>query len=229
MTRPRGRGSRRFWTAADDAVIRRDYPQQSTGDVARQLGRSVSAVYARAMSLQIGKSAAYLASPAACRMRRGDNIGAAFRFQPGQTPANKGLRRPGWGPGRMKATQFRKGTRQGLAARLYKPIGTERISKDGYLQRKVNDDLPLQARWRMVHLLLWEAEHGPIPKGYALSFLNGDRTDIRLDNLECIPRAELMKRNSVHNLPPPLVETIQLLGAVTRLIRRRARGQEQNQ
>jgi hypothetical protein len=90
------------------------------------------------------KSEAYLASPAACRLRRGDNIGAPYRFTKGHVPANKGLRRPGWGPGRMKETQFRKGERQGRAVKLYKPIGTERVSKDGYTERKINDGLPLQ-------------------------------------------------------------------------------------
>jgi hypothetical protein len=121
----------------------------------------------------------------------------------------------------MKEAWFKKGVRQGVAVRLYKPIGTERVAKDGYLQRKVNDDLPLQARWRAVHVLLWEAAHGPVPKGHAIAFRNGDKRDIRLDNLQCISRRELMARNSVHNLPKPLAETIQLLGALNHVIRQR--------
>lgn len=179
--------------------------------------------------LGVKKSAAYLASPEACRLRRGDNVGAAYRFTPGHVPANKGLRRPGWFRGRMKETQFRKGERRGAAVELWKPIGTERISKDGYLERKVNDDLPRQRRWRAVHLLLWESTHGPVPKGHAIAFKNGDRTDIRLDNLECISRRELMSRNTVHNLPKPLAGAVQLLGALNRQIRRRAHGSEQDQ
>lgn len=127
----------------------------------------------------------------------------------------------------MKETQFKKGVRGGVAVRLYKPIGTERISKDGYRERKTNDNLPLQARWRAVHLLLWEATHGLVPDGHALAFLNGDKRDIRLDNLECISRAELMARNSVHNLPKPLAATIQLLGALNRQIRRKTRSHEE--
>jgi hypothetical protein len=142
-------------------------------------------------------------------------------------PANKGLRRPGWAPGRMKETQFKKGERRGVAVRLYRPIGTERISKDGYLERKVNDDLPLQRWWRAVHLLVWEAAHGRVPKGHAIVFRNGDKRDIRLDNLQCISRRELMARNTVHNLPKPLAETIQLLGALNRQIRRRTRVHEE--
>jgi len=123
----------------------------------------------------------------------------------------------------MRETQFKKGVRQGVAVRLYKPIGTERISKDGYLERKVNDNLPLQARWRSVHLLVWEAANGPLPKGHAIAFKNGDKRDIRLDNLECITRAQLMLRNTIHNLPTPLAQTIQVLGALRRKINRKAR------
>jgi len=223
----RFRAGKRLWEAADDALVVARYPHEPTSTIARELRRSVQAVFVRAAVLGLTKSAEYLASPDACRLRRGDNVGAAFRFKKGHVPANKGLRRPGWAPGRMKQTQFKKGERRGVAVRLYQPIGTERISKDGYLERKINDDLPLQARWRAVHLLLWEATHGPVPKGHAIAFRNGDKRDIRLDNLECISRVELMARNSVHNLPKPLVETIQLLGALNRQIRRRRSHEEQ--
>lgn len=204
-------------------MLRELYPDTPTAHVARRLRRTVAATYGRADKLGLNKSAEYLASPAACRLRRGDNPGVAFRFPKGHVPANKGLRRPGWGPGRMKETQFKKGVRRGVAVRLYKPIGTERISKDGYLERKVNDGLPLQARWRAVHLVVWEAAHGPLPRGHAIAFKNGDKRDIRLDNLECITRAELMARNTVHNLPKPLAQTVQLLGALRRKINRKAR------
>jgi hypothetical protein len=123
----------------------------------------------------------------------------------------------------MRETQFKKGVRQGVAVRLYKPIGTERISKDGYLERKINDELPPQRRWRAVHLVVWEAAHGPLPKGHVIVFKNGNKRDIRLENLECISRAALMVRNSVHNLPKPLAQAVQLLGALRRKINRKAR------
>jgi hypothetical protein len=223
----RFRAGKRLWNPEDDALLVSRYPHQSTRTLARELRRSLTAVYGRARKLGLAKSAEYLAGPDACRLRRGDNVGAPFRFPKGHVPANKGLRRPGWGPGRMKETQFKRGERRGVAVRLYKPIGTERVSKDGYAERKVNDDLPLQARWRFVHLLVWEAAHGPLPKGHAIAFKNGDRLDIRLENLECISRRELMARNTVHNLPKPLAETIRLLGALNRQIRRRGRAHEE--
>jgi hypothetical protein len=198
------------------------YPHEPTPTVARELRRTVESVYARADKLGLKKSAAYLSSPHACRLRRGDNVGARFRYRKGHVPANKGLRRPGWGPGRMKEHQFREGMRSGRAASLYMPIGSTRLI-DGYVYQKISDipNVPYTVNWKPQHHLLWAAAHGPVPPGHALAFKNGDRTDVRLDNLECIPRRELMLRNTVHNYPKPLAETIQLLGALTNRIRRR--------
>lgn len=189
----------------------------------------MAATYSRARSLGLAKSAAYLKGPNSGRLSAGARvrIGARTRFPKGHVPANKGLRRPGWFRGRMRETQFKRGERRGVAARLYKPIGTERVSKDGYLERKINDGLPLQRRWRPAHLVLWESVHGPIPRGHALAFCNGDKTDIRLDNLELITRRALMARNTVHTLPKPLALTIQLMGALNRQIRKRTHDAEE--
>jgi hypothetical protein len=228
VSEPRYRAGKRLWSAEDDERMRREFPDTPTAELARRLARTATAVSARADKLGLHKSEAYLASPAACRLRRDNTGGIPYRFKKGQAPANKGLRRPGWHRGRMRETQFKRGVRQGVAVKLWKPIGTERISKDGYLERKVNNDLPLQARWRAVHLILWESVNGPLPKGYAVTFVNGDKADIRLDNLSLISRRELMARNTVHNLPKPLVETIQLLGALNRKIRSRDAHQKQD-
>lgn len=110
---PRGFcAGRRTWTVAEDAVIRRRYANEPTEAVARDLGRSVGSTYQRAYAMGLKKSADYLATPAACRLHFGDdNPGKSYRYPKGHVPANKGLRRPGWGPGRMKATQFKAGTR----------------------------------------------------------------------------------------------------------------------
>ena len=185
---------RKRWRPRDDALLRKRYPNTPTADVAERLGRSPLSVYQRADKLGLRKSEAYLASPAACRLRRGDNVGAKHRFQKGHVPANKGLRRPGWAPGRLRETQFKKGVRQGVAVKLYKPIGTERVSKDGYLERKIHDGMPLQSRWRPVHRIRWEEVNGPVPKGMALKCL-GDKRNTDPSNWECVPRGLLPRLN----------------------------------
>lgn len=160
MTRQAGqagdryRAGKRLWSVEDDATLTSRYPHEPTAALARELRRSVNAIYARADILGLNKSAAYLASPDACRLRRGDNVGAPTRFKKGQVPLNKGLRRPGWGPGRMKQTQFVKGARNGVAARRWMPVGSTRLV-DGYVYRKVADtpSVPWTKNWTPDHVL----------------------------------------------------------------------------
>jgi hypothetical protein len=227
MTKSRGiRPARLAWSEEQLAMLRERYPNERTSAIATAIGRPIKSVYSKAQSLGMKKSVEFLASPEACRLRRGDSIGAEYRFKPGQTPSNKGLRRPGWAPGRMAETQFKPGHRGGKAAALYQPIGTERISKDGYRERKINDDMPLQRRWRAVHILTWEAVHGPLPQGHALVFRDGDKTNVAIGNLELISRADLMRRNTRHNLPKELSDLIQLRGALNRAINHRTKNEQ---
>lgn len=217
---------RKPWTDAELAILRGRFSNEPTAVVANALGRSYSPVAKKAASLGITKSEAFYASDLSGRVKRGKQCPAmrATQFKPGQTPANKGTRRPGWAPGRMADTQFRKGERRGVAVSLYQPIGTERVSKDGYLERKINDDMPLQRRWRAVHLIEWESVNGPMPPGHCLCFRDGDKNNRSLDNLELITRAERMRRNSYHtNYPKEVAQLIQLKGALTAKINRRSR------
>jgi hypothetical protein len=207
---------KRAWTAKEDKALRGIYPRVSTSKLARQLDRSESSVYMRAYVLGIRKSAEYLASPDAFRFRRGYHAGWEHRFKKGQTPANKGLRRRGWGPGRMKETQFKKGT----MPHNTRPVGSERVCKDGYLERKVAETGYIRNDWRSVHVLTWEEANGPVPKGHAVVFKDGNKKRIALENLELVSRAELMARNTVHRLPKEIALAIQLTGALNRQIRK---------
>lgn len=210
--------NRKRWTAADRRLLRKLYPDLPTVDVARRMGRSVPAIYGRAQILGLRKSQAYLASPAACRLRRGDNVGAACRFQKGHVPANKGLRRPGWAPGRMADTQFKKGQFPVNRDPDFYVLGALRVNSDGYIDMRISF-APGSTGWRGLHLILWEDAHGAIPKGHCLRFRDGDALNVELDNLELIPRADNMRRNSIHNLPEPLRKTINVLGQLKRRIR----------
>ena len=210
------------WTADEDAILRREYPIRRTEDVCALLtNRNIGSVYYRAYrELGLRKSPEFFADVSSGRIQRGQRLNPDGMFRKGQAPANKGLRRPGWGTERMKATQFKKGERHGVACERYVPIGTERVSEDGYRKRKISDGRPFNRRWRFVHLLVWEAAHGPVPKGHAVTFVNGNKQDVRLENLQLVTRAELMRRNTIHNYPAPIPQLVQLRGALTRKIRR---------
>lgn len=214
------RAGKRLWTRSEDAKLRREYPHTSTKQLARKLRRTLSAVYGRVDKLGLAKDSDYQLRQLRCLGKRLQTSGAPHRYPKGHVPANKGLRRPGWAPGRMRETQFKKGE----VSFKWKPVGATRTI-DGYLYVKTSDirNVTWRRNWRLVHVVLWEGRHGRIPARHALTFVNGDRADIRLENLELISRRELMARNTVHNLPKPLAEVIQLKGAVQRQINKRSR------
>lgn len=144
--------------------------------------------------------------------------GRTGRFEKGNTPHNKGKK--GWAAGGNSIkTRFRKGNRP----QTWVPIGSERITKDGILQRKISDTGYPQRDWKSAHALLWEQHHGPIPKGHIVRFRNGDKSDIRIENLELVSRAENMRRNSIHNLPEALADVIRIKGVLNRRINERTR------
>lgn len=208
---------RRYWHPAEWAQLAAQYPHMKTAVIAAMLDRSRSTVYQAAQRLGLTKSPEFYASPASGRTTGRQGIGS--RFVKGQVSWNKGTHFNAGG--RSVLTRFQPGVRQGVAVKLYKPIGTLRVTKDGYLSRKVNDGMPLQARWRLEHLIVWEAANGPLPKGHAVTFRNGDRKDVRLDNLELVTRRELLARNWHRRYPKAIRQIVQLRGAITRQINKR--------
>jgi hypothetical protein len=222
----------RFWTPAELAVVRTRYPDEQAATIARDMGRPIGQVYQCAARLGLRKSDAFNASDRSGRVRHGKQNEAmrATQFKPGQVPANKGLRRPGWAPGRMAATQFKKGAMSGAAQHNYVPIGTERITRDGALERKVTDDPSLYParRWNPVARIVWEAANGPVPPGHAVAFRAGRTTTnsarITLDAVELVSRAELMRRNSyLTRYPKEVADVIRLRGALNRKISNRSK------
>lgn len=219
----------RPWPALELEILRVVYPHHSTAKIAAAFGRSASSVNGAADKLGLHKSAEYLASADACRLRRGDNVGAAYRFKKGHVTWNKGKKLPGWTRGRMAETQFKKGQRTGAAARNWFPVGTIRKDREGFLRIKVRESLPTDRYhgfgnteiWPLLNRQIWQQHHGPIPAGHIVAFKDGDRANCDIANLELMSQAEMMRRNTIHRLPEQLVSVIMLNGALKRKIRRR--------
>lgn len=106
-------------------------------------------------------------------------------FEKGHVPYNKGMKR-GSLPG-MVATQFK----EGHVPHNHKPVGSERDSRNGYIERKIAEP----KTWRAVHVLNWEAVHGPVPKGYVVIFKDRNRLNSDISNLLLVSRAELARMN----------------------------------
>lgn len=214
--------TKRPWTAAETHLLTTLYPDTPTKDIAKQLSRTDRQIYSKASALGIKKSEAYLASPHACRLLRGDNVGVNTRFKPGVKPWNKGKPHPS--RGRSAETQFKKGEMTGAAQHNYVPIGSTRITKYGSLERKTTDDPDMYParRWRPVAHLVWEAANGPIPDKHVVRFKPGAHTtiesEITIDRLECISLAENMRRNTMHRYPKEIVDAIRSRGVLNRRI-----------
>jgi hypothetical protein len=217
------------WTAEQLDTLHSLYANYSTEDVATVLGRDARSVYQKANSLGLKKSAKYLASPAAGRWD--GKRGGATRFHKGQAAWNKGVKGVVGVQEACRATQFKRG-RPAHEARNYVAIGSLRITKDGYLERKMTDD-PAMAparRWVAVHRLVWIEAHGAVPAGHVVVFKQGMKTtepeEITLDKVECISLAENMKRNTLHRYPKEVATLIQLRGVLNRQINKGIRNGE---
>jgi hypothetical protein len=113
------------------------------------------------------------------------NTGLDGRFKPGHKPFNKGKKK--WWVG-GEDTQFPEGHRP----HNYRPVGTERVNGDDYVDIKIADP----NKWRSKHLLVWEQHHGrPLPKGCAVIFGDGNRRNFDPDNLILVSRGQLAVLN----------------------------------
>lgn len=199
---------RRKWTKNEIRLLRKLYPHRQTVDVAIALNRPVGPVYQAAAKQGLRKSAKYLASPDAHRF---DGLkGMGSRFTKGQKAWNEGLR------GYMGAnrTSFKKG----IKVWNHKPVGSERVNVDGYIEIKTAEP----RTWRSKHVVVWEKRHGKVKRGWCVVFKNRNKLNCDLKNMELISREENMRRNTYHRYPKEIARLIQLRGALQRQINKRS-------
>ena len=192
------------WKEYEDQVMRSLYANTSNAQLAVLLDRSVSSIKNRSNILGIKKSEPYML-----------RVASETRFSRGLVPWNKGRKFPS--SGRSHETQFQKGQKP----HNWVPIGSERITKDGYLQRKMTDTGSSLKDFVPVHHLVWiEHTSQPVPKGHALTFKDGNKRNLDPNNLELLSRADLMRRNSVQTLPPEIKAQVHLIAGFNRRLRR---------
>ena len=92
------------------------------------------------------------------------------------------------------------GTRRGGRPRL--PVGTERVSKDGYVIIKVRekaDKAMSKDNWMLKHVWVWEQANGEkLPKDHMVMFADRDRRNFDPDNLVAVPRSLMGVINAMH-------------------------------
>jgi len=115
------------------------------------------------------------------------NSGLSGKFRKGQAPHNKGKKMPKEVYEKVKHTMFAKGN----VPPNHRPVGSERISKDGYIEVKVAEP----NKWRLKQRVVYEEAKGKIPEGCPIIFLDGNKRNFDIDNLRCITRSELLYLN----------------------------------
>jgi len=82
---------------------------------------------------------------------------------------------------------------------MYIPVGTERIVGSSIVHVKISmrrikggvHPSRYSGTWKRKHHLVWEQHYGPIPKGYKVIFLDGNKFNFEIDNLELATANEI--------------------------------------
>lgn len=184
------------WTCRQISYLKNHYADTPMEILVEKTKHKVYSVYNKAGSLGLKRSDEYRRSQGYILAEHPKSV--ATRFKKGSVPPNKGknedqFRSPEANE-RCKATQFKKGHTPANA----KPVGYERVCKeDGYVYIKVDgvNKMVLKHRW------LWEQANGPIPKGYNITFKDGNRQNCELSNLVLMSRADCARKRSQDETP----------------------------
>ena len=150
------------------------------------------------------------------------NTGRNGRFVKGQVSPIKGMK---MGKHKNGIGLFRKGH----TPKNHRPVGSERITVDGYVEIKTAEP----KTWRFKHVVVWEAENGPVPIGHKIVFLDSNRMNIDIKNLRMISNKvhARMCQNRLFSTDPEITEAgihIAELMAATGDAKRRNKGEKKH-
>lgn len=169
------------------------YPTCDTSEVANMLGRTRRACMMKACELGIRKT------------REGKRTWTAHV----QLPSTWGF---GKDPGRYN---------RGKPSPNRQPIGSEFVSSKREIYIKVACTGKKNRDWRRKAHVVWERHHGTIPDGGVITFADGDSLNCEPENLRISSKTDIMQHNSIHNLPPEIVQLYRAKGQIIRAINRR--------
>ena len=180
--------------------MREKYATTPNNQLSALLGRKPGTIDRRAAKLGICKDKDWVKATSRESILK---AGSGTRFTKGQKSWNEGTK----GVMKPNSGNFPKGntphnTRQDGDLSARRDSKTKRY----YLHRRVAVGV-----WRMEHVLIWEATHGPVPKGMVIAFKDGNTAHLKIENLELVSRGDLMRRNTIHRLPEDLKEFIRQL------------------
>jgi hypothetical protein len=191
----------RTWTLEEDSILREKYADSYTQDLLKLLpGRTISSITGHASVLGIKKSDFFHASGMGGRISNVNDIGVATRFPKNMPGWNKGKKQSDYmSPEKIektKATRFKKGSDPHNTV----PIGTERVSKDGYIEIKIRHLKNGEANNKNFvskHRMIYEKNFGPIPENCNVEFIDGNKRNFEPSNYILRTKTENFLKNTM--------------------------------
>lgn len=157
-----------------------------------QAGISRKELCAR-MAREIGEEYPVLLVKGYCCRQKLQNGLHGGRFEKGHVPYNKG--KPTLCHENIRKHCYAKGNRPHNTL----PVGSVVKDKQGYWKIKTGEP----RRWEYLNRLLWRERYGEIPEGHSILFLDGDKNHLKIENLCCVSRAELVRINQNRVMEKP--------------------------
>ena len=138
--------------------------------------------------------------------------GLTGQFKKGNVAHNKGKKQIEYmsqeSIERTKKTRFKKGNKP----KNYRPIGSERITKDGYIEVKVADP----NKWETKNKIIYKQYFGDIPKGHKVIYADGNKLNNDINNLILVSDNEelIMNRHKLRTENIELTKTGYLIAKV---------------
>ena len=174
--------------------------------------------------LGLHKTREWIAERARLRSSDPNHGGRATRFKVGGVSPNKGRKIEEWMSPEGIANSIKGRFKKGRPSQNIRPVGSERVNVDGYIEIKIAEP----SKWRQKQRVVWEAEHGPVPDGYMVSFIDGNKQNCELSNLRLMTRADNLRRVSLNNYPDEVREIIHMRAVLKRHINTQKRKRDGN-
>jgi hypothetical protein len=200
------------YTQQDDDFLRSNYLTMPAKRMSAALGRCEGSAIQRmrVLRLVVPKEIA-------------ENFKQQSQFKKGGISSNKGKKQSEY----MSAAAIK----NSLKTRFKKGQRPHNTLFDGKITVRKNKSISGEIRmykwvriskrkWTRLHLLKWEKKHGPVPPGYIIVFKDKDTMNVKLSNLEMITLAENMRRNTIHNYPPELKQSLRIVSKLKRKIKK---------
>ena len=119
------------------------------------------------------------------------NSGLTGQFKKGNVPHNKDKKQVEYmsqeAIEKTKETRFKKGNKP----KNYRPVGSERITKDGYIEVKVADP----NKWETKNKIIYKQYFGDIPEGHKIIYADGNKLNNDINNLILVSNNEELIMN----------------------------------